>query len=78
MILKKNLRDLETFEDELPLNTLKRKVWLLPYYLCCYWSSGRYIIDDNQVIDELRKVKRDSFAMSAKQPQIQVISDIQT
>ena len=75
MILKKNLRDLETYEDDLPLNTLKRKIWLIPYYLCCYWSSGRYIIDDSQVIDELRKVKQE---LPIKNPEIMVISDSQT
>ena len=55
MTLKKNLKDLEHYENDLPLNDFKQKVSSFWYYLLCYWSGSNYIINEELAFDSIAK-----------------------
>ena len=53
MTLKKNLRDLEHYENDLTLNNYKQKISTIWYYLFCYWSGSNYIIHEKKAFDAI-------------------------
>ena len=57
IILKRNLKDLEEHENDLPFGKIKYKISSLRYYLMCYWYGSNYVINEEETFKAIKTLK---------------------